>query len=96
MFGAFHGLEIFYVFGNLKADKVSIPDDKIDTALSQAMTKYWGNFAKTGDPNDPRLPKWPAYSMDKRQYLDMGDNITAKSDLYKEYFGLIDEIAPKQ
>ncbi|MGD0857174.1 MAG: carboxylesterase/lipase family protein [Dehalococcoidia bacterium] len=95
MFGAFHGLEIFYVFGNLKADKVSIPDDKIDTELSQAMTKYWCNFAKTGDPNDPKLPKWPAYSVDKRQYLELGDKITAKSDLYKEYFGLIDEIVTK-
>ena len=60
------------------------------------MNAYWVNFAKTGDPNDPKLPKWPAYSVDKRQYLDLGDNITAKSGLYNEYFGLIDEIVPKQ
>ena len=28
IFGAFHGLEIFYVFGNLRAGRVSIPDNK--------------------------------------------------------------------
>ena len=30
-------------------------------SLSDAMLRYWGNFVKTGNPNGPNLPSWPAY-----------------------------------
>lgn len=56
LFGAFHGVEIPYVFGNLN-DEYS--DE--DFALSEKMINYWVNFAKTGNPNSLGLEEWPVY-----------------------------------
>jgi len=59
--GAYHSAEIEYVFGQLDS-KAGVPWRAEDRQLSEAMQKYWANFAKNGDPNGPGLPKWPAYS----------------------------------
>jgi len=95
IFGAFHGLEIFYVFGNLRAGRVSIPDNELDISLSQDMMKYWTNFARAGDPNSPGLQKWPAYTGGTGQYLEFGNEVTAKSGLYNEYRNLINSVTRK-
>jgi len=61
--GAFHSDDIEYVFGTLdsRPGMAIRPEDR---ALSEQMQQYWTNFAKskTGDPNGPGLPKWPAYT----------------------------------
>jgi para-nitrobenzyl esterase len=95
LFGAFHGLEIFYVFSNLSAGYVSIPDNRADTLLSQEMMKYWTNFAISGDPNGPGLQTWPAYTAGTGQYMEFGKEITARSGLYNEYRNLIDSVTRK-
>lgn len=58
---AYHSAEIEYVFGQLDS-KAGVPWRPEDRQLSEQMRKYWTNFAKSGDPNGPGLPKWPTYT----------------------------------
>lgn len=54
-----HASEIEFVFRVLSSR--SRPWRPEDHAVSELMASYWTNFAKTGNPNGPGLPKWPAY-----------------------------------
>jgi para-nitrobenzyl esterase len=57
--GAYHGAELAYVFGNFYPTGWAwSPDDR---RFSQVMSRYWVNFARTGNPNGPGLPEWPAF-----------------------------------
>jgi para-nitrobenzyl esterase len=57
--GAVHSAEIEYAMGNLSTNKVFAwtPDDY---KVSETMQGYFANFVKTGQPNGPGLPSWPA------------------------------------
>jgi para-nitrobenzyl esterase len=68
-YGAAHGSEIPYVFDNLSA-RAGAPVPFQDQAVAHMANTYWANFAKTGDPNGPGLPKWPRYDPSKDEILE--------------------------
>ena len=55
-YGSPHGQEVAYVFNNLNSN------NKEDLDIAEAMSTYWTNFAKYGQPNSAGLPIWPAFS----------------------------------
>jgi para-nitrobenzyl esterase len=68
--GAFHSLEIPYVFGTFRDREWRwLPSTASDAALSALLQTYWTNFAKTGDPNSSGLPDWPAWSDKAKEFL---------------------------
>lgn len=68
--GAFHSLEVPYVFGSLKSREWQwLPSTADDAALSDLIQVYWTNFAKTGDPNASGLPHWPLWTESKQEFL---------------------------
>lgn len=60
--GSRHAGEIEYVFQTLKS--VDVPWTEGDFNVSDAMSSYWANFAKTGNPNGAGLPEWQQYKKD--------------------------------
>jgi para-nitrobenzyl esterase len=67
--GALHATEIPFVFDTVAA-KYGKELTAEDEATAQAANAYWANFAKTGDPNGPGLPRWPAYQAKSDQIMD--------------------------
>jgi para-nitrobenzyl esterase len=68
--GAAHGGEISFVFGNFSA---AMPAGAADQAVSDEVSSYWTNFAKTGDPNGTGLPVWPAFTDANQQVMNLND-----------------------
>jgi len=63
-FGSPHGQDVAYVFQHLNRNS-----PKSDQKISDAMSTYWVNFAKRGDPNGEGVPAWPAFSASNPQVM---------------------------
>ena len=87
--GAFHGVEIPYVFRDLS---LFAGAGAVDQQLSAAIMGYWTRFAAAGDPNGPGATVWPAYSSATDKNLQLGDSISVGSGLYKQACDLADEV----
>ena len=70
-YGAGHGSEVSYVFGNLNSRWGASEPTPDEEKLAQIMNSYWTNFAKTGNPNGESLPNWPLYNMQNEEILDI-------------------------
>jgi para-nitrobenzyl esterase len=101
--GANHAAEIPYVFRNLSAQgALSTSNTPEDTALSDLISSYWVNFAKTGNPNGSGLPVWPAFDEkeQKTMFFDKTPGARLHPNLEKihafdAYFGKMREAGSK-
>jgi para-nitrobenzyl esterase len=93
--GAFHSLEVPYVFGSL-ADPTWqwLPSTTDDSALSNLLQTYWTNFAKSGDPNAQGLPNWPAWSDARMEFLLV--NRDASVSAQRNFAPLFSRLAAKE
>jgi para-nitrobenzyl esterase len=80
--GAAHSAEIQYAMGNLDLDK-RYAWEPADHEVSKTMQAYFVNFIKTGNPNGPGLPNWPAYRADdnyQRMRIDVKSQPEPEAD----------------
>ncbi|XP_049648561.1 acetylcholinesterase [Accipiter gentilis] len=66
--GVPHGYEIEFVFGQPLNPSLNYTAE--EEQLSRRIMRYWGNFARTGDPNEPseRERRWPSYTASGQRY----------------------------
>ncbi|XP_053908695.1 acetylcholinesterase [Cuculus canorus] len=66
--GVPHGYEIEFVFGQPLNPTLNYTAE--EEQLSRRIMRYWGNFARTGDPNEPweRERRWPPYTATEQRY----------------------------
>ena len=80
--GAAHSAEIQYAMGNLDLDK-RYAWEPADYEVSKTMQAYFVNFIKTGNPNGPGIPSWPAYRPDtnyQRMRIDVKSQAEPEPD----------------
>ena len=92
--GARHAGEIEYVFGQL--DSANAPWQPVDRKISETMMKYWTNFARTGNPNGPSVPKWPRYKASAgNPVLHLGAKIHVEPETQRARWEFLDTPAVK-
>jgi para-nitrobenzyl esterase len=84
------------VFDNL--DRFAVDWTEEDRNIAKAMSGYWTQFAKTGNPNRSDLPRWPQYQSSQHQTLRLDALIEPmpgarrqKLDLMQQRFSAISE-----
>jgi para-nitrobenzyl esterase len=53
-------------------------------ALADKLSDAWIAFARTGNPNTPKLPHWPAFSSTDRATMVIDNNSEVVNDPLKE------------
>ena len=67
-FGAPHGADIQLVFDNIKKPGANAIGPDAQT-MADTMSDTFIQFARTGDPNNKKLPKWKPYTIAKRETM---------------------------
>ncbi len=73
-----HGRELQFIFGAEGVPGAGILSRR-DRTVASRMRAYWINFARSGDPNGPDLPRWDAAGGD-RLLLITNDRIASGDD----------------
>jgi para-nitrobenzyl esterase len=75
-----HTIEIPFVFNNIKIAGPLISQMPEAHALADKTSSAWAAFARTGDPNTPKLPRWPAYSTARRDTMLFNNECRVEQD----------------
>jgi para-nitrobenzyl esterase len=78
-----HGRELQFIFGVEGVPGAGIFSRR-DREVASRMRAYWVNFARSGDPNGPDLPRWDAATGGDRLLLITNERIASGEDPFAE------------
>ena len=80
-----HSLDLPFMFDNVSkaAQMVGPPTDET-AAMANTMSETWLAFARTGNPNNPAIPDWKPYDLDKRTVMLLDVIPKAEQDPHRE------------
>lgn len=88
--GAYHSGDLVYAFGNVGLVGAHWTDQ--DHELAGLISRYWTNFARTGDPNGEGLPAWPRYEQASDMSLVFGPEVEAVAGVRKVKLDVFDRV----
>jgi para-nitrobenzyl esterase len=81
-FGAVHGIDVGLAFHNFGDEFTG--NSKESRLMADRLAGTWLAFAKSGDPNHPGIPPWPAYTSDKKETMIFDTDCRVENDPLKE------------
>ena len=89
--GAFHALEIGYIFENLDRQNRTM-FTSADRRLSRIMSEYWRSFATSGVPKAQGQPDWPKYDSRTARYIQLDESIEVKEKYRQAHYKFLREM----
>ncbi len=78
-FGAVHGTDVSASFNNYR-DGIGGTGSRAERALWDRFASAWVALAKTGNPNNPKIPNWPAYDASRRATMVFDNEVRVEDD----------------
>jgi para-nitrobenzyl esterase len=75
-----HTIEIPFVFNNIKIAGPQISKMPEAYTLAEKVSASWVAFARTGNPNTPKLAAWPAYTAERRDTMLFNNESRVEQD----------------
>ncbi len=79
-----HTMEIPFAFDNVKISARMTGGGADAMALADKVSDAWIAFARTGDPNTPKLPQWPAFEARDRATMVINNTSKVVNDPLRE------------